>query len=340
MFNNQGDSHTKESFDLISVGDATVDVFMTPIESETLCKRDTKECYIAFSYGDKIPVKNLEFTIGGNAANNAVGTRRLGVKNSIVLTIGSDTVGNLIKEKLLEEGVDVTYIIQQTASSSNYSSIINYAGERTIFTYHAPRSYEFPVQLPKVPWVYLTSMGESYRPFYNHMVDWLRTHVEVKLAFNPGSWQLRDGLEGINSVLQLTHIFFVNREEAEKIAGFGDSAGKEKELLMAVAKLGPKIVIITDGEKGCLSFDGQKFLKVGILPVDAYERTGAGDAFGSGCLAALVEGKPLEEALLWGTVNSASVIGYTGAQKGLLKQEELPVWIKRAQSSGVAVQQF
>jgi sugar/nucleoside kinase (ribokinase family) len=340
MFNNQGDENPNKNFDLISIGDATVDVFMTPVETETLCKRDSKECYIAFSYGQKIPVKNLEFTIGGNAANNAVGTRRLGVKSSIVLTIGSDTIGNLIKEKLTEEGVDTTYIIQQTASSSNYSSIINYAGERTIFTYHAPRSYEFPVQLPEVPWVYLTSMGESYRPFYNHFVDWLRTHVNVKLAFNPGSWQIRAGLEGIASVLQLTHILFVNREEAEKISNFGDSNGKERDLLMAVSKLGPKIVIVTDGEKGSLAFDGKRFLKIGILPVDAYERTGAGDSFGSGFLAAIVKGKSLEEALLWGTVNSASVIGYTGAQKGLLKEDELSVWIKRAQSSGVAPQEF
>ena len=340
MFNNQNSNNPNtNNFELISIGDATVDVFMTPIESETLCKRDTKECYIAFSYGEKIPVKNLEFTIGGNAANNAVGVRRLGVKNSIVLTIGSDTVGNLIKEKLTEEGVDTTYVIQQPASSSNYSSIINYAGERTIFTYHAPRSYEFPVALPAVPWVYLTSMGESYRPFYNHMVDWLRTHVDVKLAFNPGSWQLRD-TEGMTSILQLTHLIFINREEAEKITNFGDSAGKDRDLLMAVSKFGPKIVIITDGEKGCLSFDGQKFLKVGILPVDAYERTGAGDSFGSVCLAALLKGKTLNEALLWGTINSASVIGYTGAQKGLLKEADLPIWLKRAESSGIVVSEF
>lgn len=340
MFNNSNPNASTEKFNLISVGDATVDVFMTPIETETLCKRDSKECYIAFSYGEKIPVKNLEFTIGGNAANNAVGTRRLGVKNSIVLTIGSDTVGNLIKEKLAEEGVDTTYIIQQPASSSNYSSIINYAGERTIFTYHAPRSYEFPVNLPEVPWVYLTSMGESYRPFYNHIVDWLRTHVNVKLAFNPGSWQLRGGLEGMGSVLQLTQLLFVNREEAEKITTFGDSQGKDRDLLLAVSKLGPKNVIVTDGEKGSIAFDGKRFLKIGILPVDAYERTGAGDAFGSGCLAALVEGKPLEEALLWGTVNSASVIGYTGAQKGLLKAQDLPIWLKRAESSGIVVSEF
>ena len=81
----------------------------------------------------------------------------------------------------------------------------------------------------------------------------------------------------------------------------------------------------------------RQIFKVGVLPVDAYERTGAGDAFGSGCLSALIHGKPLDEALLWGTCNSASVIGYTGSQKGLLKDSEMPVWLERAKSSGVSV---
>jgi len=81
-------------------------------------------------------------------------------------------------------------------------------------------------------------------------------------------------------------------------------------------------------------------MKVGVLPVDAYERTGAGDAFGSGFLSALIHGKGMDEALLWGTCNSASVIGYTGSQKGLLKLEEMDEWLARCGSSGVKVVQF
>jgi sugar/nucleoside kinase (ribokinase family) len=73
------------------------------------------------------------------------------------------------------------------------------------------------------------------------------------------------------------------------------------------------------------------------MPVDAYERTGAGDAFGSGCLSALIKGKDITEALLWGTVNSASVIGYVGAQRGLLKEDEMKTWLERAKSSNVEV---
>ncbi len=325
--------------DLLSIGDASIDVFMTPLESETLCRIDTKECLIAFSYGDKIPVKNLDFSIGGNAANNSVGARRLGVNSGIVLTLGDDNVGNMILERLKTEAVDTTYIIQQPATSSNYSTIISYSGERTIFVYHAPRSYEFPVQLPVTPWVYLTSMGESFRPFYNHMTDWLKKNPGIKLAYNPGTWQIRDGAE-TKEIMTMSYLIYVNREEAEKLTGFTESAGRERDLLIAVNKLGPKICVITDGSQGAFAYDSinGKFFKVGVLPVEAYERTGAGDAFGSGCLAALIHNKSLDEAMLWGTVNSASVIGYTGAQRGLLKIEEMPEWLERCRSSGVAVQ--
>ncbi len=307
-----------------------------------MCSIDKKQCLICFNYGDKIPVKNLAFSVGGNAANNAVGVKRLGVNTSIVLTLGDDNVGNLVIEKLKEEGVDLTYVVQQPGTTSNYSTVISYSGERTIFVYHAPRSYEFPVQLPAAPWVYLTSMGESFRPFYNHINEWLKKNPTVKLAFNPGSWQLRADPGAISEIMTRTHMIYVNREEAEKLTGFGESAGKDRDILIALSKLGPKICIITDGGGGSLAYDvaNGKFFKAGILPVDAYERTGAGDSFGSACLAAIIHGKSLDEALLWGTVNSASVIGYTGSQKGLLKLEEIDGWLKRCESSGIKIIQI
>lgn len=328
------------SYDLLSIGDSSMDVFITPTESEALCRLDEKDCLICFSYGDKIPVKDLDYSVGGNAANLAVGSMRLGLKTGLVLTLGDDSIGKQIVGKLEKEQVDMTYVIQQPSTDSNYSTVLNYGGERTIFVYHAPRSYEFPVNLPKVPWVYLTSMGESFRPFYNHVVDWLNKNPEIKLAFNPGSYQLRAGTDAIKNVLSRAHIVFVNRKEAEKITGFGESFGKEKELLKALASLGPKTPVITDGSNGSFVYDGKRFIKAGVLPIDAYERTGAGDAFSTGSLSAIIKGKLLEEALLWGTLNSASVIGYVGPQRGLIKEDSLPSWLERAKSSGVKVEEF
>ncbi len=328
------------NFDLVSVGDATMDVFVTPVDSQTLCQVNDRDCLICFSYGDKIPTKELQFCVGGNAANNVIGVSRLGLKTAIVLSLGDDNTSFLILDDLSKSQVNLDFVTREPGTHSNYNTVINYSGERTIFTYHAPRKYVFPQNLPVVPWYYLTSMGESFVPFYKEFADFIHKNPTIKLAFNPGSWQFRAGTESLKEILSLTYVIFINREEAEKLAGIKVAAGEEKKLLAAVSALGPKMVVITDGGNGSLIFDGTKYIKAGVLPIDAYERTGAGDAFGSGCLSALMKGKSLEEALLWGTLNSASVIGYTGPQKGLLKESEMPVWLDRAKSSGVTVGEF
>jgi len=327
-------------FDLLSLGDASLDVFITPTESETFCKIDTHKSLLCFTYGDKIPVKDFSTSIGGNAANNAVGTSRLGIKSVAVLTLGDDDAGSNIVDTLKTEGVNTKYITRQRKTSSNYSTIINVAGERTIFTFKTPRSYVFPANLPKVPWVYLTSFGDEFKSFYKKLVTWSSENPDVKIVFNPGSRQLRAGTEAIKDVLAASFIIYVNRKEAEGLTGLAYTDGEEKDLLLALRKLGPRVPIVTDGPSGSFAYDGKSYFKAGILPVDSYERTGAGDAFGSGCLAALIKGKDLREALVWGVVNSSSVIGYTGAQKGLLKEQNLPSWIEKVESSGLKVEEF
>ncbi len=52
---------------LLSIGDSSLDVFMTPTESEAFCNLDEKEALICFTYGDKIPVKALNFSIPGSS---------------------------------------------------------------------------------------------------------------------------------------------------------------------------------------------------------------------------------------------------------------------------------
>jgi sugar/nucleoside kinase (ribokinase family) len=329
-----------EQLDLLTIGDASLDAFIFPTESETLCQLNDKDCLICFSYGDKIPVGDLEFSIGGNAANTAVGTSRLGIKSAVNLTLGEDAIGNQITEKLIKEGVDTGYIYREKEKRSNYSLAINYSGERTIFTYKDEIDYQFPEQTPEVSWVHLTSMGDNFSDTYGKVVEWLKAKPEIKLVFNPGSRQIRVGVEKIRNVLEASYIVYINREEAEKISGFGDSQRKEKELLEKVAGLGPKAPIITDGPNGSYAYFEGKFYKASVMPVDAYERTGAGDAFGSGCMSALIKGKEITEAMRWGTVNSASVIGYVGAQRGLLKEDEIDSWLERAKSCNVAVDEI
>lgn len=165
-----------EYLDLLTIGDASLDAFIFPTESEALCQMNDKDCLICFSYGDKIPVKDLEFSIGGNAANNAVGTRRLGVRSAVNLTLGEDDIGNQIVEKLIKNNVDTQYIFREKEKRSNYSLAINYSGERTIFTYKDEIEYNLPETLPEVSYIYLTSMGDNFSKAYEKVAGWIKTN--------------------------------------------------------------------------------------------------------------------------------------------------------------------
>lgn len=325
-------------FDLVSIGDASLDVFIAPVEHEEFCSIDREKCLVCFSYADKIPVKEIHFVVGGNAANNAVGASRLGVRTTILLTVGGDKTGEQIIETLVKERVDTSNVRRDPNVMSGYNTAIMYNGERTIFTYHPPFKYVFPDNPPRAGWAYLTSMGKEFAPFYEKVIEWAGSN-KIKIGFNPGSYQMKIGIDALRDLFPLIEVLFVNREEAARLMGDGKAAN-EKQLLAGMVQLGARKAVITDGVNGSFAYDGQKYYRCGVLPVDAYERTGAGDSFATGCLAALIEGRGVDEAILWGTVNSASVIGHVGPQAGLLKKEQLPEWLERAKSSGVKVEEF
>ena len=99
--------------------------------------------------------------------------------------------------------------------------------------------------------------------------------------------------------------------------------------------LGPKIVVLTDGHKGTYASQGDELIFQPIYPDEKppYERTGAGDAFSSTTVVALILGKNLEEALKWGSINAQAVVQEIGAQKGLLTRKQIEERLKSAPES-------
>jgi sugar/nucleoside kinase (ribokinase family) len=78
---------------------------------------------------------------------------------------------------------------------------------------------------------------------------------------------------------------------------------------------------MTDGPDGSYVSDGKTIWFLPIFDGPVIERTGAGDSYGSGFLAAILSGKPVNEAMLWGNANSTSVVEKIGAREGLLNQD-------------------
>jgi len=314
-------------YDVLSLGPFRMDCFVTLPEDEVVevCSMDRRRCI-----GEKIPVSSMKFSIGGNAANNAVGMSRLGLTAAIVGTIGDGWTEKQAMEILKSEGVE-TKFTENRAGQQAFGVIINYQGERTILSYYSHTDCNWPAdETLDASWIYLTSMGDGYEDFYQKAVTFAK-NKNARIAFNPGTRQLKAGLEHLRYAYESAEILFVNKEEAMELLKISDPRFKIQDLLSQVKSIGPKMVVITDGPEGTYAHDGQKFWHMPIVPCKVVERTGAGDAFGSGFLTAYVQGKSLEEALRWGTVNSASVLEYVGPQEGLLNQSKMQEWIVRSE---------
>jgi sugar/nucleoside kinase (ribokinase family) len=315
-------------YDVLSLGPFRMDCFVTLPEEEIteVCSMDRKRCMIELGFGEKIAVKSMHFSIGGNAANNAVGIARLGLKTAVVATIGDGWTDKQALDILKREEVETKFVDIKSGQQA-FGVIINYQGERTILSYYSDSSCNWPTdETLEASWIYLTSMGEGYEDFYEKAVAWAN-NKGAKVAFNPGTRQIKAGLNHLKYAYEKTEIVFVNKEEAEELLGKPQDTNI-KELLQELRSVGPQVVIITDGGEGAYLYDGQKYLHMPIVPAEVVQRTGAGDAFGSGFLGAFIQGKPVEECLRWGTVNSASVLGHVGPQIGLLGPARMKEWLE------------
>ncbi|MCC7500452.1 carbohydrate kinase family protein [Candidatus Nomurabacteria bacterium] len=309
-----------------AVGDIVTDAFIRLKDARVHCRLDNEDCEISMKWGDKIPYELHEIVPAvGNAANAAVSAARLGVSSGLRAYVGKDAYGAQCIEVLRREGVDVAYMETQPGKFTNYHYVLWYESQRTILVKHETFDYAVPSLREKPQWLYLSSLGDSSLPYHRALMQMLEKYPDTKLAFQPGTYQMKMGKEALAEVYKRSDLFFCNKEEAERILGL--PAGQEfKQLLDAMHALGPKTVVITDGTNGCYARDEQGamfHLPRYPDPKQPYEVTGAGDALASTTTVALSLGKTLEEALRWGSVNASSVLQGIGAQKGLLTREQL-----------------
>lgn len=309
-----------KKFDLISIGDATLDVFLDIDEATVLCELEKEQCRLCVNYADKIPVKKVTKIPGvGNAANLAVGSARLGLKTGLYTILGNDETGKEIYRRLEKEGVSSDYIKFDKKRGSNYSAVINFKGERTIFVFHEQREYKLP-RLAKTKWIYFSSLAAGHETLHQSLIDFV-TRNKVKLGFNPGTFQLKEGLAVLRKIMKVTTVLLVNEIEAERLVG--PYKNDFKKALRLLKKEGPEIVVITNGPKGSYAFDGKDFWFQDIFDVPVIERTGAGDSYSTGFICALAYGYDVPTAMRWGTINAAFVIQKIGAQEGLLRKKEM-----------------
>lgn len=321
----------ENNYDLIAIGEIAVDAFIRLKDASVHCDISKENCQICMAFGAKIPYESVtEIPAVANAGNASVSASHLGLRSALVANLGVDRNGEICLDSLKEDGVSAEFITMNKNKPTNYHYILWFENERTILQKHTDFDYKLQnIGNPK--WIYLTSLGEKSLPFHEQILEYLKNNPSVKMAFQPGIFQIKMGYEKLKEIYGRTEVFFCNVEEAETILGI-KSSSDVKNLLQKMHEFGPKIVIITDGPDGAYAYDGNEFIFMPPYPdpKPPFERTGAGDAFSSTTVSALALGKTLPEALAWGSINAMSVVQYVGAQKGLLPKEKIEEFLKNA----------
>lgn len=315
-------------YDIITIGDIKLDTFIVIPEATGTCtlKKGKEKCLFCFEYGKKIPVESFEPQIAGSAANVAVGCSRLGLRTAIVSVMGDDETADMAFMHLGKEGVDTRFIETKKNTPSSFSIVLTYKGERTILAKHEPHPYRLPKN-DGAAWYYLSELGHGYEELFKKIPEFIKKN-NIKLAFNPGAIQIEGGLRVLAPILKVTEVLIVNLEEAHQILGKKNGLDLN-HLIKSLWKLGPNIVVISDGARGAFAFDGGDIVHHPAFPAKVLEATGAGDSLGTGIVAALAKGKSAMEALSWGMANAASVIAHVGPQPGLLTEAGIARTLKK-----------
>jgi sugar/nucleoside kinase (ribokinase family) len=305
-----------QTFDVITIGSATQDVYLVSKDFRTVRDRHSPTgASEEFAFGSKVELDDLLFECGGGATNAAVTFQRQGLRTACVCKVGADAAGDDVIRTLRAYRVDPRFIIRDRRDRTAFSAIfLGKGGERTALVYRGA-SADFtermvPWHALRARWFYVTSLGGNLR-FLRHAIAHAH-RIGASIAVNPGKAELKKA--AARSVLAQADVLLLNREEAELLF-----RARGPKLVKNMAKWRKGTTVVTDGVNGSWALAPTGAWRLRIKPVRAVDTTGAGDAFGSGFIASLAK-RPhdVPAALRLGAINSAGEVQHLGAKKGLV----------------------
>lgn len=301
---------------LLAIGAAVQDVFLSHSNEFVAVCEKPEECFMKLELGSKADVNNINFSTGGGATNAAVTFARQGLVSHFMGTLGNDPAAQAVLGDLDADGVDTTHVSYTDKYNTGYSVLLLAPnGERTILTYRGASTHydakNFNLSSANVDWLYVSSMAGSMDTL--HSIFRQAKELGIKIFFNPGKGEL-EKVDKLKGLLEDVDVLAVNKEEMQKIV-----EGQDIEELVRHALHYVGVVIVSDGPNGVVASDGKTIVRGGMYEdVRVIDRTGAGDAFGSGFLSQWAQGKSLSESIVFASANSTSVVTKIGAKAGIL----------------------
>jgi Sugar kinases, ribokinase family len=268
-------------------------------------------------------ITDLNESCGGSAANTIIGMARLGLATGFLGKVASDREGDLLLENLKKEGVDTGGLIKSHhGRSGTVQGFVDTEGERALYVDPGVNdgitSQEInPEYISNTRLIHFTSFVGKSIQVQKELLDAIPSQVTVSM--DPGMIYAQKGIKTIEALLNRTDILLLNQKELELMTPHIKIDNKIKSLF----DFGIKIIVVKQGEKGCIVTDDDESHFLEAFNVDCQDTTGAGDAFNSGFLYGYLRGKSMERSAIIGNFVASCCVKEPGATSGLPSLSEI-----------------
>ena len=306
---------------ILGIGNAIVDV-ICKVDENFIVKNDLVKSNMKLIF-DEEEIKKLlnnlkiEKTIsGGSVANSIVGLSQLGNKVGFIGKVSDDELGNKYEIGLKKENVDYIYNKKkETLPTGTCLILITPDSERTMCTFlgTAARINENDVepkdiQKSEIIFLegYLWDEGDPKKAFDKAINNANRVAMSLSDKFCVDRHKTHF-LELVKNKLDIT---FSNEQEIISLIN-----AKNFDEVINFAKEINKLVIITRGDKGAISIEGNNIVEVKAKNnLNIVDLTGAGDLFAAGYLHGCLNSFSQKDCLIKGTEMSSKIIQQIGAR--------------------------
>lgn len=311
--------------------------------------RSSVDLYGAEMGTDLANVGMFKKAVGGCPANIAVGTARLGLKSALITRVGNEPMGDLIRQQLVRESVNVDAIV---VDPDRLTALVLLA---VVDRHTAPHIFYRtdcadmalceddidPAFIARARALVVTGTHFSTEGVAKASWKAIRAakqagaHVVFDIDFRPSLWalaQVSDGAARLALAPQVREALVAVFAQSDVVVGTEEefcSAMGESDIaiaLQAARHMGPSVLVCKRGARGCDIYPGGQSgtleppLTSSGFPVDMVNTVGAGDAFMSGFLRGWLGGADWQTTAAY--ANACGAI----AVSRLLCSTEYPTW--------------
>jgi ribokinase len=268
--------------------------------------------------GETLSGHSFRTVPGGKGANQAVACARLGAPTRMVGRLGADGFGVALRAGLVQEGVDVTGVVDDPGQPSGVALItVEASGENTIIVVPGANGAVGAAELERLDAALAGArvlLLQLEVPLEAVIAAAERARAQgVTVILDPAPAQALPA-----ALFPLVDILTPNESEAAVLVGF--PIADETAAAQAAHQLraqGIANVVIKRGGHGALAATPDGVVALPALPVTAIDTVAAGDAFNGGLAAALAADEPFAQAFRWGLAAGALAVTRSGAQEAM-----------------------